>query len=88
MTDYQRSPYHAPEPRLPSGKSWQQLEHAARRDGLRLLCTPGCVTILTDETLASSLVTITADDLVDGDADRVVRAATGAALAVLVKLER
>lgn len=34
MTTYQRSPYHAPEPRLPALKTWRQLEQMAAERGL------------------------------------------------------
>lgn len=84
--EFQRSPWHPVEkpdaPRAPAPKTWTQLERLAAEQDLRLFRTAGCVTV---ETLRGApYVTITTDQLFrDDDADRVVRAALGAALEVL-----
>lgn len=68
--------------RIPTPKTWHQLERLAAEQDLRLFRTPGCVTV---ETLHRvPYVTITTDRIDrDEDADRVVRAALGAALEAL-----
>ncbi|HET9063719.1 MAG TPA: hypothetical protein VFO62_10560 [Candidatus Binatia bacterium] len=72
--------------RIQTLKTWHQLEQAAAGQDLRLFRTEGCVTV---ETLHRvPYVTITTDQIDrDGDADRVVRAALGAALEALRSIE-
>lgn len=74
-----------PAPRIPTLKTWRDLERLAAEQHLSLSRTPGCVTV---ETLHRvPYVTITTDQIDrDEDADRVVRAALEAALGVLRSL--
>jgi hypothetical protein len=65
--------------RLAPIKTWHTLESEAKAQDLRLLRTPGCVTVY--DVVGREHVTITTEwPLSDEDADRVCRAALAAAL--------
>jgi hypothetical protein len=67
--------------------TWQQLHNAAAADNLRLHRSKhGGVSIITDRTIESVLLTITSDDLPDDDRDKLVRALVERALHVLREL--
>jgi hypothetical protein len=69
--------------------TWKQLEDAAARDRLKLFRTPNCgVTLYTTDSFPQPLMTITAGDLTDDDADAVLRKTTETALRALMELPR
>lgn len=85
---YEASDRRLTEPRIPTAKTWRELERMATGDHLQLFRTEGCVSVLSIETPARPVVTITTEILRDEDADRVVRRALEAALDALGGLHR
>jgi hypothetical protein len=69
-------------------KTWKELEMLADEDRLEIKLHHGGVEIWTRCALATPFVRITPHDLVDEDADIVVRAACAAALTALRELPR
>ena len=74
-------------PRIPTLKTWRQLEQMAAEQHLYLFRTPGCVTVEVPPGRVP-YVTITTDQIdSDENADRVVRAALAGALKELRRCE-
>jgi hypothetical protein len=73
--------------RIATPKTWAQLEKLAMNDGLVLMRTGYGVTAYTTGNMINSpMLTITTGDLVDDDADRVMRRSLEAGLVALKDL--